>query len=219
MVAGIAHIRSDPGAKLCTNGQALSKKRPSKHVQPDLVKPVDPAPGLSVEQAAEITRALGVYKRTGNGVAAWVALKACLTYGVPVPDGLADFFLHVANEIQRMGETAGSSDPTGGLPKDRRAEVARLVLGSEAGGGRSVFRRYADILAEQEILALLRTAMVQLILNRSPENAASQSDVFELVADQTGRSYEWVKTFWEEWEQGLGGLKVAAINDALKRGV
>lgn len=197
----------------------MSGKRPSKHVQPDLVEPVDPGPGLAAEQAAEITRALAVYKMTGNGVAAWVALKACILHGVAVPSGLSHYFVHIATKIEEMAKPGEGTQPQRkGAREGRRAEVARLVLGSEAGGGKSVFTRYAEVLEQRQLLALLRSEMIRLIIEPPPNRAASQRQVFELVSERTGRSYESLRALWKAEEKDFGDLKVSAMKKTLKAG-
>jgi hypothetical protein len=156
----------------------------------------------------EINKFLAIYNKTGNNLALWSALLVCLRHRRPVPDGLAQFFEGIAEKLLQF-----SADDE----KGARQDVADLVLGTKnQGGGPSVFQQFRQILEERQLLELIHSRMITYIVEACPP--WTQAQVYERVADETGRKVEYIRKLFERYERDLGSFGISAVREAKQRG-
>ena len=99
-----------------------------------------------------------------------------------MPDGLAQYFEGIRGILCKF-----SVDDE----KGARQDVADLVLGTRnQGGGPSVFQQYRQILEERQLLELIHSRMITCIVEACPP--WTQAQVYESVADETGRKVEYI---------------------------
>jgi hypothetical protein len=123
-----------------------------------------------------------------------------------VPDGLAQFFEGIAEKLLRF------SAPD---KKGARQDVADLVLGTNnQGGGPSVFQQYRQILEERRLLERIHSRMMTHIVERLPPWTLAQ--VYESVADETGRDVEYIRKAFEEYDRDSGSFGMSAAGEAAR---
>jgi hypothetical protein len=180
-------------------------KHPPKRTR---LPPVE-AQGVPPPEHVEINECLAIYNNTGNTLPLW-SLLVCLRHRRPVPDGLAQFFEGIAEKLLQF-----SADDE----KEARKLVPDLVLGTRnQGGGPSVFQQYRQILEERQLLELIRSRMTTITDIVDPWPARTQAQVYESVADETGRDVEHIRKLFEQNDRTAGSFSIRAVRAAKKRG-
>jgi hypothetical protein len=168
------------------------------------IPPVESSVGPRPEDAA-INASIAIYNSTGNTLAAWSILQICIQHQRPLPEGIAIFFESMASKLLDYSAT----DRLGA-----REDVADIVLGTtNQGGGPSVFQQYKQILEKRNLLRKLERLMDLEVVAGSK----TQNEVYEAVANETGREIDYLKKLHEEYDREMDTLSIRTARTAKKR--
>ena len=173
-----------------------------------MIPPVETA-GITNLYSSDINKFISQYNRTGNALALWAAFRDCLQNDCPLPDGIKEFFLNIANSLIRYSINS--------TPKARDL-VADLVLGTKnEGGGPSIFNRYATNLKSQQLYEQTHSEMIASGIVETVKSF-SQEKVYIKIHAKTGINSEKVCKNFEAHERNLGSFSISALRRAKKRG-
>ncbi len=134
------------------------------------------------------------YRRTGDGLHAWIAYRRCRKVGVDVPPWVLAYFDESYDALVAEG---GTSSP--------KAIAAALKLAT-TGGGRSARDRARKSQMYVAIVQHVRLYRRDVLTRKTRLSAADQDLIFGRVADEAGLSTDRVRAIW--YEHGGSGEKL-----------
>lgn len=188
----------------------MPRRRPQKSIPPALT-------GDACRDAA-INHEIALFNRSGNMLALWAVLGICARGGLKLPEGVDEKFAMIAEQLLH--------DATESKKRAREAVADRVLGTRNVTGGRSVFQEYALLKRNGGIVASVFELLMKELNDLqhrqkarrrqsrkgrptkasrlSPPSAATQSSIYEQVAEEFDVDPATVKRLFEK-EEGQAG--------------
>lgn len=164
---------------------------------------------ITAELAARLNTEIAKYNRDRNALSLWHVLAICLENGIPVPDGISEFFLNISRKLigfARNGE------------QQARQSISDLVLGTvNEGGGPGAFRAFQNMEKERDIVRrtneLIFQHLEQLIAHKAPTHKSLEA-IYATVAPEFDVEPEHVKKIFRLYERDAGSFGLRELLEA-----